>query len=95
MPASAAAPITAFLIAPIAEFVIIPYMNSGGGVATWSWLLGEGEARGIAFVFLIAGLAFLTRSYRKLSQTFAGQTESVRPEEVPGPGAEEETAITR
>jgi DHA3 family multidrug efflux protein-like MFS transporter len=100
---SAAAPITAFLIAPIAEFVIIPYMNSGGGVATWSWLLGEGEARGIAFVFLIAGLAmmviaalaFLTRSYRKLSQTFAGQTESVRPEEVPGPGAEEETAITR
>ncbi|WES62960.1 MFS transporter [Microbacter sp. GSS18] len=82
---SAAAPVTAFLIAPIAEFWIIPYMESDGGRATWEWLLGPGDARGIALVFLfsglilsvLAGLAFLTRSYRVLSLRFAGQTASV------------------
>ena len=53
---SAAAPITAFLIAPIAQFWIIPYMDSDAGQQTWGWLLGDGEARGIALVFLFSGL---------------------------------------
>ena len=87
---SAAAPITAFLIAPIAEFLIIPYMNSDAGRASFSWLLGEGEARGIALVFLIAGLvmvlaaaaAFLTKSYRTISAQYLGNDESVKPDEV-------------
>jgi len=88
---AAAAPITAFLIAPIAEFLIIPYMRSDAGAATWGWLLGEGDARGIALVFLFAGLimvvlallAFLTKSYRTLSAGYADQKESVIPEEEP------------
>ncbi|MDQ4138645.1 MAG: MFS transporter [Actinomycetota bacterium] len=88
---AAAAPITAFLIAPIAEFVIIPYMESGAGRSAWGWLLGEGEARGIALVFFFSGLAlvvlallaFLTKSYRLLSERFRGQEESVP---VEGPG---------
>jgi DHA3 family multidrug efflux protein-like MFS transporter len=75
---AAAAPITAFLIAPIAQFWIIPYMNSDAGQQTWGWLLGEGEARGIALVFLISGLvmvvlallAFSTRAYRQLSAAY-------------------------
>lgn len=78
---AAAAPVTAFLIAPIAQFWIIPYMNSEAGQQTWGWLLGEGEARGIALVFLIAGLvmvvlallAFTTRAYRELSAEYEGQ----------------------
>src|SRR5690606_1970857 len=53
---ASAAPITAFLIAPIAEFFIIPYMDSAAGQRQWSWLLGAGEARGIALVCLFAGL---------------------------------------
>lgn len=76
---SAAAPITAFLIAPIAEFFIIPYIDSEAGAAQFSWLLGSGDARGIALVFLIAGLiiilaavvAFFSRSYRRLSESYA------------------------
>ncbi|GAB3632669.1 multidrug efflux MFS transporter Cmr [Microbacterium shaanxiense] len=76
---AAAAPVTAFLIAPIAEFAIIPYMDSNAGQQQWGWLLGEGEARGIALVCLFAGLimvvaallAFLTRSYRKLTELYA------------------------
>ena len=75
---AAAAPITAFLIAPIAQFWIIPYMNSDAGQQTWGWLLGEGEARGIALVFLVSGLvmvvlallAFSTRAYRQLSAAY-------------------------
>ncbi len=82
---AAAAPITAFLIAPIAEFLIIPYMRTDAGEQTWSWLLGTGEARGIALVFLAAGvimmviaaLAFLTKSYRSISTTYEGTKESV------------------
>jgi DHA3 family multidrug efflux protein-like MFS transporter len=76
---TAAAPITAFLIGPIAQFGIIPYMNSDIGKEQFTWLLGIGEARGIALVFMIAGitsiiitiLAFRTKSYKLLSKSYA------------------------
>ncbi len=76
---ASAAPITAFMIAPIAEFGIIPYMKTIEGQATFGWLLGNGEARGIALIFLVAGLimviaallAFMTKSYRRLSDYYA------------------------
>lgn len=75
---SAAAPITAFIVAPIAEFLIIPYVNSAEGKNSVGWLLGEGEARGIALVFLFSGLimvlaacmAFMTKSYVKLAEHY-------------------------
>lgn len=74
-----AAPITAFMIGPIAQFGIIPYMNSLEGKQTLGWLLGSGEARGIALVFLVAGVisiavalwAFTTKSYRLLTNFYA------------------------
>jgi DHA3 family multidrug efflux protein-like MFS transporter len=77
---SAAAPITAFLIAPLAQFWIIPYARSAEGAAQLSPLLGEGTSRGIALVFLVAGLimvaaallAFLTPVYRRVSVSYAG-----------------------
>jgi len=82
---SAAAPVTAFLIAPIAEFIIIPFMNSDAGRADLGWLLGDGQARGIALVFLIAGIlmilaavaAFFTKSYRRISAQYLDQDEAV------------------
>jgi DHA3 family multidrug efflux protein-like MFS transporter len=75
---SAAAPVTAFLIAPIAEFFIIPFMNSDAGASSLGWLLGDGRARGIALVFFVAGIimvlaacaAFFTRSYRRISKQY-------------------------
>lgn len=81
---SAAAPITAFMIAPLAEFWIIPYMASDPGKQSWGWLLGEGNARGIAMVFLVSGIASIilglaalaTRSYRRLSIAYATAPES-------------------
>jgi DHA3 family multidrug efflux protein-like MFS transporter len=82
---SAAAPVTAFLIAPIAEFIIIPFMNSAAGRSTFGWLLGGGEARGIALVFLVAGMvmvlaaigALFTRSYRRISAQYLDERDSV------------------
>ncbi len=76
---SAAAPVTAFLIAPIAQFWIIPYARSEEGAAQLAPLLGEGTSRGIALVFLVAGmviiaaalLAFLTPVYRRVSASYA------------------------
>lgn len=75
---SAAAPITAFLIAPIAQFWIIPYARSTEGAAQLEPLLGHGTSRGIALVFLIAGfiliaaalIAFLTPVYRRVSASY-------------------------
>ncbi|MCF3140641.1 MFS transporter [Paenarthrobacter sp. AR 02] len=85
---SAAAPVTAFLIAPIAQFWLIPYARSADGAARLEPLLGEGTSRGIALVFLaagtimivVAGIAFLTPVYRRVSASYAGsgakETES-------------------
>jgi len=85
---SAAAPVTAFLIAPIAEFLIIPYMNSDAGRSSLGWLLGDGQARGIALVFLVSGVvmvlaavgAFFTRSYRIISAEYLEQDEAAEVE---------------
>lgn len=75
---ASATPLTAFMIAPIAEFIIIPYMNSSAGASQLGWLLGDGQARGIALIFVAAGLimvvaallAFLTKSYKLLSVSY-------------------------
>ena len=79
-----AAPISAFLIGPIAEFWLIPYSDSDIGRQNLGWLLGEGQARGIALVFVLAGAlgllltlgAFLTRSYRLLSKGYSEPSEA-------------------
>ncbi len=75
----AAAPLSAFVIGPVAEFWLIPYANSDAGRASLSGLLGEGDGRGIALVFVLASLvglvvtllAFTTRTYRRLSDVYA------------------------
>lgn len=72
---SGSAPISSFMIAPIAQFALIPYMNSDAGKNALGWLVGSGEARGMALAFIGASLimliavayAFTTRAYRDLS----------------------------
>ncbi len=76
---SAAAPVSAFLIGPIAQFWLIPFMQSPQGQDAFGWLLGEGEARGIALAFvgaslvllLVVLLAFVSKPYRELSDAYA------------------------
>ena len=78
----AAAPVTAFMIAPIAQLWIIPWSRSERGADALRPLLGEGTGRGIALVFLVAGVimvlaavaAFFTPVYRRVSAVYAEQT---------------------
>ena len=75
----AASPLTAFLMGPIAQFVVIPFMTDGWGADTLGPWFGTGADRGLALVFVVTGVAGLlttllamrSRSYRRLSRTFA------------------------
>ncbi len=74
----AASPLTAFLIAPIAQFVCIPLMTDGAGARTIGGWFGTGADRGLALVFVVTGLVGLAASlialrsgpYRRLSHHF-------------------------
>jgi DHA3 family multidrug efflux protein-like MFS transporter len=76
---SAAAPVTAFIVAPLAEFWINPWSRTDSGREVLEPWLGAGETRGIALVLVAAGLimavvallAFLTPAYRSLVTTYA------------------------
>ncbi len=75
----AASPVSAFLVGPLAELWLIPYLDSVEGRARWGWLLGEGHARGIAAVFILAStvglvmtlVALRSRPYRRMSDAYA------------------------
>lgn len=98
---AASAPITAFLIAPIAEFWIIPYMDSSAGQDRWGWLLGTGDVRGIGLVFVWTGVvsillalgAFATRAYRMLSTQYleAAKNDEEAAKDEGGPSADSTT----
>ena len=86
---TAASPITAFLIGPIAQIWVIPWMTAGGGgaAAIGSWF-GTGPERGMALIFIIAGviglivtlLALVSKPYRDLSELcFGASTTDDRP----------------
>ncbi len=82
---NAASPLTAFLMAPLAEAVFMPFMTDGKG-AEWigSWF-GTGPARGIALMFTLAGLigmvvtalAWRSRSYRQLARVDTKQLATI------------------
>jgi DHA3 family multidrug efflux protein-like MFS transporter len=52
----AASPITAFLIGPIAQWLFIPLMTTGVGVTLIGDWFGTGRDRGIALLFILAGV---------------------------------------
>jgi MFS transporter, DHA3 family, multidrug efflux protein len=74
-----ASPLTAFLIGPLTQFVVIPFMTNGAGADAIGGWFGTGPDRGIALVFTVAGLvgllvtilAFNSRYYRELSAAYA------------------------
>jgi MFS transporter, DHA3 family, multidrug efflux protein len=76
---TAASPITAFLIGPIAEFWIIPSMTDGGLADLIGPWFGTGPDRGMALIFIVAGvigllvtlLALRSRPYGELSRRYA------------------------
>jgi len=79
----AASPLTAFLIGPLTQFVVIPFMTDGAGAQTIGPWFGTGPARGMALVFTVAGfigllvtiLAFNSRYYRELSAAYSNNKD--------------------
>jgi DHA3 family multidrug efflux protein-like MFS transporter len=91
---TAASPITAFLIGPIAQFWILPSMTDGGLADVIGPWFGTGLARGIALIFIVVGviglivtiLALRSRPYRRLSSRYAAAPrEAGHDTEVPAP----------
>jgi DHA3 family multidrug efflux protein-like MFS transporter len=75
----AASPLMAFLIGPLTQFLVIPFMTSGVGADMIGDWYGRGPERGIALVFTVSGLigvgatliAFRSGYYRQLSEIYA------------------------
>ncbi|GAA3554677.1 MFS transporter [Microlunatus spumicola] len=89
----AAAPLTALLIGPVAQFGAIPFMTDGAGAAAIGGWFGTGADRGMALVFVVTGVLGLaaslvalgSRYYRRLSEPFEHQED---PATAPGVGVE-------
>jgi MFS transporter, DHA3 family, multidrug efflux protein len=93
----AAAPLTAFVIAPITQFFVIPFMTDGAGARWIGPWFGTGPDRGIALVFVVFGLvglvvtllALASRPYRRLSAAYAVANDPLaasQEPDAPGPG---------
>ena len=75
----AASPLTAFMIGPLTQFIVIPFMTDGAGARTIGSWFGTGPDRGIALVFTVAGIigivltvaAFNSPYYRRLKAAYA------------------------
>lgn len=82
----AAAPMTSFIVGPLTQFVVIPFMSTGGGARAIGGWYGTGPERGMAVMFTLAGvlgvaaalLALNSRSYRELSAAYRGESRSDR-----------------
>lgn len=74
----AAAPMTAFVVGPFTQIVVIPFMTDGAGAQTIGSWYGTGPERGMAIMFSMAGmlgvvaalLALRSRAYRNLSAAY-------------------------
>lgn len=83
----AASPLTAFLIGPLTEFIVIPFMTTGQGAQAIGGWFGTGPARGMALVFTVAGMvgvlatviAFRSKHYRQLSAAYANASTDPAP----------------
>jgi DHA3 family multidrug efflux protein-like MFS transporter len=97
----AASPLTALLMGPLAEYLFVPFMTDGAGVAWLGPWFGAGKDRGLALLFAVTsllglavtGLGMRSRSYRLLSQAYgadSGEAAARRGEVVaPTPAAQE------
>ena len=71
-----ASPLTAFLVGPLAQAVVMPFMTDGAGARLIGGWFGTGPSRGLALLFTMAGLlgivltvvAWRSRSYRRLAE---------------------------
>lgn len=85
---NAASPLTAFLMAPLAESVFMPLMTDGAGARWIGGWFGTGPDRGLALMFTLAGVlgvaatvrAWTSGSYRRLAPATAHEGPEPSPE---------------
>ena len=85
---TAASPVTAFLIGPIAQFLVIPSMTDGALAELIGPWFGTGTDRAIALIFIIFGViglvvtivALRSAAYRRLSNRYAEAPEPAEPD---------------
>lgn len=83
-----ASPITSFVLGPVTQVWAIPFMTDGFGADHIGSWFGTGPARGMALIFMIAGIlgmlltfvAMHTRGYDELSESY---TSAARPDVTP------------
>jgi DHA3 family multidrug efflux protein-like MFS transporter len=90
-------------MAPVTEFVVIPFMTDGAGARAIGGWFGTGADRGIALVFVVTGLIGLvvvllalgSPAYRRLSAAYAAARDDapVRAEEPAPPSGAGLTAV--
>ncbi len=76
---NAAAPVTAFMIGPLAETIVMPSMTDGSGADAIGDWFGTGPERGLALMFTLAGLIGIGRHAPGVGQPLV-------PEPQPGAG---------
>lgn len=73
-----ASPLTAFMVGPLTQFLVIPWLASSEGTEIFGGWWGTTPDRAMAIIFVLAGIvglivtliAFRTRSYRALSESY-------------------------
>ncbi len=78
-------PLAAVMVAIVAEAYLIPWMAGPGSETVFGVLLGAGDTRGMALMFLTSGaimlmivlLAFISRPYRRLSRYYAQSSPDI------------------
>ncbi|WP_336031885.1 MFS transporter [Geodermatophilus sp. FMUSA9-8] len=99
----AASPLTAFLMAPFTQFVVIPFMTDGAGARAIGGWFGTGADRGIALVFVVSGLigvvvvlaALASPAYRRLSAAYAAAREDAPADEPPPAPVDDAVVLDR
>ena len=97
---TSAAPVTAFLIGPIAQFWVLPSMTDGVLADLIGPWFGTGPHRGLALIFVVTAiiglvvvlLALRSRPYRQLSERYLAAPSATPIEPGPSPARESEPA---
>jgi DHA3 family multidrug efflux protein-like MFS transporter len=69
---NAASPLTSFMIGPLAQLAVIPFMTDGAGADAIGDWFGRGRERGIALIFTIAGLVGIAATFAARASKWYG-----------------------
>ena len=74
---------TSMLIGPMAQWIVIPFMTTGAGVSSIGPWFGTGKDRGLALIFVIAGITGLVTTATARSSTWFAKLIEVAHAPVP------------